>query len=181
MPTQKTQKVKLKEVKPNPNNPRLIKDEKFRQLVKSISEFPEMLELRPIVVDESMTVLGGNMRLKAIEEVGLKEITIVKVEGLTEEQKKEFVIKDNLGYGEWDWDIIANEWNVEQISDWGLDIPKYLDSVNLDGFFDSNGEEKKSSTSITLTFTEEEYTEVLEAFERHGGSKEQTVYKLLVG
>ena len=116
-------KVKISEVKNNPKNPRLIKDDKFRKLVKSIQEFPQMLELRPIVVDENNIVLGGNMRLKACKEAGLKEVYIVKAENLTEQQKDEFIVKDNVGFGEWDWDILANEWDTEKLDEWGLDLP----------------------------------------------------------
>lgn len=124
------EKVNINEVKTNPKNPRLIKDDKFRKLVKSIEEFPQMLELRPIVVDENNIVLGGNMRLKACKEAGLKEVFIVRAEGLTELQKDEFIVKDNVGFGEWDWDILANEWDVEKIQDWGLDLPIFLDAID---------------------------------------------------
>jgi hypothetical protein len=116
------QKVKISAIKSNPNNPRLIKDDKFHKLVKSIKEFPQMLELRPIVVNDEMVILGGNMRHKACIEAGLKEVTIVKAKDLTEEQQKEFIIKDNVGFGEWDWDVLANEWDTEQLQDWGLDL-----------------------------------------------------------
>lgn len=125
-------KVKIHEVKTNPKNPRLIKDDKFRKLVKSIQEFPQMLELRPIVVDENNIVLGGNMRLKACKEAGLKEVFIVKAENLTELQKDEFIVKDNVGFGEWDWDMLANEWDVEKIQDWGLDLPVDLSVTELE-------------------------------------------------
>jgi DNA modification methylase len=117
--------VKVGEIKANPNNPRIIKDDKFKQLVKSIQEFPEMLKLRPIVVNDDMVVLGGNMRLKACKEAGLKSIPIIKASLLTEEQQKEFIVKDNVGYGEWDWDDLANNWDAEQLTDWGLDIPNF--------------------------------------------------------
>ena len=123
----KVLKAKISDIKTNPKNPRLIKDDKFRKLVKSIQEFPQMLELRPIVVDENNIVLGGNMRLKACIEVGLKEVYIVKAEDLTEQQKDEFIVKDNVGFGEWDWDILANEWDTEKLQDWGLDIPIFMD------------------------------------------------------
>jgi DNA modification methylase len=116
-------KVKITAVKNNPSNPRLIKDDKFKKLVKSIQDFPQMLELRPIVVDENNIVLGGNMRLKACKEAGLKEVYIVKTENLTEEQKQEFIVKDNVGFGEWDWDILANEWDTDKLNEWGLDLP----------------------------------------------------------
>jgi len=128
----KVEKVKISEVKNNPSNPRLIKDDKFRKLVKSIQEFPQMLELRPIVVDENNIVLGGNMRLKASKEAGLKDVFIVKAENLTEEQKQEFIVKDNVGFGEWDWDMLANEWDVDKLDEWGLDVPKILDSSDDD-------------------------------------------------
>jgi DNA modification methylase len=116
------QQVKISKVKANPNNPRIIKNDKFKKLVKSIQEFPEMLKLRPIVVDEDMMVLGGNMRLKASKDAGLKEVWIEVAEGLTEEQKKEFIVKDNVGFGEWEWDMLANEWDSVQLAEWGLDV-----------------------------------------------------------
>jgi hypothetical protein len=116
------QLVNIQEIKNNENNPRIIKDYKFKQLVKSIKEFPEMLKLRPIVVNSEMIVLGGNMRLKACKEAGLKEVWILKADELTEQQQREFIVKDNVGFGEWDWDILANEWNNQQLEDWGLDL-----------------------------------------------------------
>jgi DNA modification methylase len=115
----------LTKIKANPNNPRLVKDDKFKKLVKSIQDFPQMLNIRPIVVNDDMIVLGGNMRLKACKEAGLKEVPVIKASSLTEEQQREFIIKDNVGYGEWDWDVIANEWDAEQVTDWGLDIPDF--------------------------------------------------------
>ena len=114
------QLIKISQVKSNPNNPRFIKNDKFKKLVKSVQDFPEMLELRPIVVDENMIVLGGNMRLKACIEAGLKEVWI-EVADLTEQQKKEFTIKDNVGFGEWEWDMLANDWEQTELEDWGLD------------------------------------------------------------
>jgi DNA modification methylase len=124
--------VKLSEVKPNPNNPRLIKDDKFHKLVKSIQDFPKMLEIRPIVVNSDMIVLGGNMRLKACKEAGLKEIPIIFADDLTEDQQREFIIKDNVGFGEWDWEMIANEWDSEQLEEWGLDIPDFSSDEALE-------------------------------------------------
>ncbi len=117
------QKVKLSDIRPNPNNPRVIKDDKFKKLVKSIQDFPQMLELRPIVVNDEMIVLGGNMRLKALEHLGIKETYIIKAGELTDKQEQEFIIKDNVGYGEWDWEQLANEWDVEDLDQWGLDLP----------------------------------------------------------
>jgi len=117
--------VKIGLIKSNPNNPRIIKDEKFAKLVESIKSFPEMLKLRPIVVNEDMVVLGGNMRLKACKEAGLKVVPVIKASELSDEQQKEFIIKDNVGFGEWDWQMLANEWDTEQLNDWGLDIPNF--------------------------------------------------------
>lgn len=131
----KTIIVKINEVKSNPNNPRIIKDDKFKKLVASIKELPQMLELRPIVVNDDMIVLGGNMRLKACKEAGLKEIPIIKASELTEEQQRAFIIKDNVGFGEWDWDALANEWDAEQLEEWGLDVPN-LEAVELDAVED---------------------------------------------
>ena len=118
-------KVKLSEIKNNPNNPRILKDDKFAKLVKSIKEFPKMLEIRPIVVNSDMIVLGGNMRLKACKEAGLKEVPIVLADDLTEDEQKQFIIKDNVGFGEWDWEMLANEWDAEQLESWGLDVPDF--------------------------------------------------------
>jgi hypothetical protein len=117
------QKIKVSEIRPNPNNPRVIKDDKFKKLLQSITDFPQMLELRPIVVNDDMIVLGGNMRLKALEHLGIEETYIIKAKDLTDKQEQEFIIKDNVGYGEWDWDQLANEWDVEDLDDWGLDLP----------------------------------------------------------
>jgi DNA modification methylase len=116
---------KITKVKSNPNNPRLIKDDKFHKLVNSIKEFPKMLEIRPIVVNDDMIVLGGNMRLKACKEAGLKEVPVIKASDLTEEEQRQFIIKDNVSGGEWDWDMLANEWDVEQLDEWGLDVPVF--------------------------------------------------------
>ena len=116
------EQIKIHKIKGNPDNPRVIKNDKFKKLVKSIKEFPEMLELRPIVVDEEMMVLGGNMRLRACMEAGLKEVWIEVAKDLTEEQKKEFIVKDNASFGEWDWDVLANEWDSVKLADWGIDV-----------------------------------------------------------
>jgi len=124
--------VNINEVLTNPNNPRTIKDDKFKKLVKSIKEFPQMLEKRAIVVDEAMMVLGGNMRLKACKEAGVKKVWVDVAEGWTEEQKKEFIVKDNVGFGEWDWDTLANEWDVDQLDEWGLDVPDFPNELEAE-------------------------------------------------
>lgn len=143
-------KVKIHEVKTNPKNPRLIKDDKFRKLVNSIQEFPQMLELRPIVVDENNIVLGGNMRLKACKEAGLKEVYIVRAEGLTELQKDEFIVKDNVGFGEWDWDMLANEWDTEKLDEWGLDLPVDFTIEELEAEEDDYEIPNEINTDIVL-------------------------------
>ena len=121
----KTELLPVSKIKNNPNNPRVIKDDKFRKLVKSIKEFPEMMEIRPIVVNDELIALGGNMRLKACKEAGLTEVPVIKAKNLTEGQQREFIIKDNVGFGEWDWDEIANKWDNDELIDWGLDLPGF--------------------------------------------------------
>ena len=128
----KTEIVKISQVKNNPNNPRLIKDDKYVKLVKSIKEFPKMLNIRPIVVNDDMVVLGGNMRLKACKEAGLTEVPIIKASDLTEEEQKEFIIKDNVGFGEWDWNLLANEWDAEELNEWGLDVPEFKQELEAE-------------------------------------------------
>ena len=171
-------KIKISEIKLNPNNPRLIKDDKFAKLVKSVKEFPEMLDIRPIVVNSDMIILGGNMRFRACKEAGLKEIPVIIAEGLTEQQQKEFLIKDNVAGGEWDWDMLANEWEAEQLSEWGLETFTPSD-VNLNDFFEESTEEKEQKNKIVLEYTEEEFALVNDAFSKHSGSKESIVFKLL--
>ena len=119
------QKVDIRTVKENKKNPRYIRDNKFKKLVKSIKDFPEMLEYRPIIVDENMTILGGNMRYKAAKAAGLFEIYIDVVKNWTDKQKEQFIIKDNVGFGDWDWDLLANEWDVKDLNDWGLNLPEF--------------------------------------------------------
>ena len=131
----KTEKIDIKKVKPNADNPRVIKNDKYNKLVTSIKEFPEMLKLRPIVVNKDMIVLGGNMRLKACKEAKLKEVYIIKADELTEEQQKEFMIKDNASFGEWDWDIIANEWSSVDLEAWGIDVWQNVDDM-IDKIYD---------------------------------------------
>ena len=146
----KTEKIKLSKIKKNPNNPRLIKDNKFHKLVKSIKEFPEMLDIRPIVVNKDMIVLGGNMRLKACQEAGLKEVPVIQADTLTAEQQREFIVKDNLGFGEWDWDMIANEWDAEQLDDWGLDLPVDFNVVEAEAEEDDYVEPDNLKVDVVL-------------------------------
>ena len=123
------EKVKISQVKNNPNNPRVIKNDDFRKLVKSIKEAPWMLQLRSIIVNDDNVVLGGNQRLRACKEAGLKEVYIIKASSLTEEQQREFIVKDNLSSGEWDWDALANEFEIEDLENWGLNLPLGYDEI----------------------------------------------------
>ena len=160
--------VKLSEVKTNPNNPRIIKDDKFGKLVKSIQEFPKMLEIRPIVVNADMIVLGGNMRLKACKEAGLKEVPIIFADDLTEDEQRQFIIKDNVGFGEWDWDMLANEWEPEELKEWGLDVPNWGETPNYDILDDdeANGQLEDMTSgvkkAIQIEFDLEHYDEAFE-------------------
>ena len=121
--------MKLSAIKQNPNNPRSINKDKFAKLVKSIEEFPRMLELRPIVLNKDNIVLGGNMRLKACKHIGLTEVPVMYADDLTEEEQRQFIIKDNVGFGDWDWELLANEWDVSDLNDWALDVPQVLDEA----------------------------------------------------
>jgi hypothetical protein len=168
-------KVKIKEVKENPLNPRTIKDHKFKQLVKSIKDFPEMIEYRPIIVDENMVILGGNMRYKAMLSAGLKEVYIEQYIHLNEEEKKEFIIKDNANYGQWDWDILANKYDEKVLEEYGLNV--WVPSLDIEtednvfatmlegdedndsdehGFTDDTSEKEKKKV-IQIEFEPEDY------------------------
>ena len=167
------QQVKISKVKGNPSNPRIIKNDKFKKLVKSIQEFPEMLKLRPIVVDEDMMVLGGNMRLKASKEAGLSEVWIDIAEGLTEEQKKEFIVKDNVGFGEWDWDMLGNVWDNTKLGEWGMDVWQPEESVSNETDYSINSLDEKLDRfldakikNITIPFETEEFVSVVGRLEQ---------------
>ena len=146
------QTIKISEIKLNPNNPRLIKDDKFNKLVRSIQDFPEMLKIRPIVVNSDMVILGGNMRFKACKEAGLKEVPIIIADSLNEEQQREFLIKDNTSGGEWDFEMLASEWDVEQLEDWGLDISNFdiNNEIDDEGNFDDPGISDKNQYGVIV-------------------------------
>jgi hypothetical protein len=156
----------ISQIKPNPENPRIIKDHKFKQLVESIKSFPQMLELRPIVIDENNVVLGGNMRLKACIEAGLTDVPVVQAKDLTDLQKKEFIVKDNVGYGEWDWEDLANSWDVEQITDWGLDINGFDVNANeLSDEFSLPSGDKSPFQQMTFTLADEQAIQIKNAID----------------
>ena len=155
--------VKISKVIPNENNPRFIKDQKFKKLVKSIKEFPEMLKLRPSVVNKDMIVLGGNMRLKACAEAGLKEVYILKADELTEQQEREFIVKDNVGFGEWDWDALGNEWNSVQLEDWGMDNWQNMDDIETSDDFSLPDGDKEPFQQQTYTLADEQAEQIKNA------------------
>ena len=157
-------KVKITEVISNPNNPRLIKDDKFKKLVKSIQDFPDMLNVRPIVVNKDMVVLGGNMRLKAIKEAGIKEISIEIVDW-SEDKQKEFIIKDNASFGEWDWSDLANNWDSEELTDWGVDIIGFSNVEDLGEGFSLPDGDKSPFQQMTFTLADEQAEQIKNAIE----------------
>lgn len=136
----KIQTVPIHKIRPNSKNPRLIKGVKFKKLVASIEELPSMLKLRPIVVDDDYTILGGNMRYKACIEAGLKQIPIIVASDLTEDDKKAFIIKDNVSYGEWDWDMLGNGYEFTELNDWAVDLPSdmFKDDDEIDADTDKD-------------------------------------------
>ena len=164
-------KVKITEVIANPNNPRLIKDDKFKKLVKSIQEFPDMLNVRPIVVNKDMVVLGGNMRLKAIKEAGIKEINIEIVDW-SEDKQKEFIIKDNASFGEWDWSDLANNWDSEELTDWGVDIIGFSNVQDLGEDFSLPNGDKSPFQQMTFTLADEQAEQIKNAIEEIKSTEE---------
>ena len=157
--------MNINEIKPNPSNPRIIKDDKFKKLVKSIQDFPQMLELRPIVIDENNIVLGGNMRLKACIEAGLKDVPVKQAKDLTEDQKKEFIVKDNVGFGEWDWSDLANNWETDELEEWGLDIIGFSNVEDLGEGFSLPDGDKSPFQQMTFTLADEQATQIKNAIE----------------
>lgn len=151
----KTELRDIKKIRPNPNNPRVIKDDKFKRLVKSIQDFPEMLDIRPIVVNSDGIVLGGNMRLKACEAAGMKKVPVVVASDFSAEQQREFIIKDNVGFGEWDWNMIANEWDSEKVQEWGLELPVFTnDSDEFGTDFNLPDGDKAPFQQMTFTLAD---------------------------
>ena len=151
--------MKLKDIKPNPNNPRVLRDDKFQKLKQSITEFPKMLSLRPMVIDENNVVLGGNMRLRALQELGftdVEEAWVKRSSDLTEDEKKRFIIADNVAFGEWDWDTLANDWDVVDLEAWGLEIPFYDEEVKQE-----ESKEEDDFKTLELNFNAFDYKNVV--------------------
>jgi hypothetical protein len=166
--------MKLKDIKPNPNNPRVLRDDKFQKLKQSIKEFPKMLSLRPMVIDENNVVLGGNMRLRALQELNFTDIDeawVKRSNDLTEDEKKRFIIADNVAFGEWDWDTLANDWDAEQLSDWGLNVWKddMTNNENYEGLDALSKLDKFMDAEIKrmfLVYDNETFTKVVNWFNK---------------
>jgi hypothetical protein len=170
-------KVPIKSVVPNPKNPRVIKDEKYKKLLQSIKSFPQMLDIRTIVVNDDMIVIGGNMRLRACQELGFKEIEVVKASDLTPEQRKEFIIKDNLGYGEWDWAMLEDDFEIAELEEWGLDILFKEDYSNKNEEIDIDDLDKEMI--LKFKFSEEIYELVKIELEKLANKPEDALLKAL--
>jgi len=159
-----TRHIPIKDIKPNPDNPRIIKDDKFHKLVESVRKFPQMLELRPIVVNSDMVVLGGNMRLKACQAAGLKEVPVLVADTLTPDQEREFIVKDNVGFGEWDWDALTNQWDAQELTAWGVDVPEMpeIEEVQFSGLPDGD---KPDFEQMTFTLHTSQADTIREALD----------------
>lgn len=174
--------IKLSGIKPNPANPRTIRDNKFEKLKASIEQFPKMMELRPIVVDNTGMVLGGNMRLRALQDLGYKEVPpewVRQADDLTEDEKRRFIVTDNAGFGQWDWDILANEWDAGELAEWGLDVPEWGSIDYSDKNHEIDVDNIDVQMTINLKYTEEEYWKVKEEFSKIAQTPEQAIWKLL--
>ena len=175
--------IKLSSIKPNPNNPRIIRNEKFEKLKRSIEEFPEMMELRPIVIDETNTIIGGNMRFRALQELGKKEVSnnwIKKVSELTEDQKKRFVITDNASFGEWEWEAIKSDRDLDFVADWGVDVPDFESEINYGNKNQEiNPDDFEDEMIIKLKYTAEDYEKVKTELQKIAVTPEQAVWNLL--
>ena len=154
--------VPIGKVKPNKGNPRFIRDEKFTKLVKSLREFPDMAKLRPLIVNAEMVVLGGNMRLKAMQELKWETVPVIVAENLTPEQQREFTIKDNVSFGEHNWEMLANQWDAELLTDWGLDIPHF------DGELPEDNPEDSDPNALLVQGTPEQLEDLLTELNTRG-------------
>lgn len=170
----KTLVMNIGDIKPNDDNPRYIKEDKFKSLVKSIKDSPWMLDIRPIVVNADHKILGGNMRYKACVEAGLKKVPVTIVENLTAMQENEFIIKDNVSGGDWDWDVLANEWDSVQLQEWGLYLWHNDENVDIDNMFiDAGDTDKENLNKIVLKYEDEDFAEVAEKLREDGRSPEE--------
>jgi ParB-like chromosome segregation protein Spo0J len=175
----KTEIISIKKLKPNPANPRTIRDDKFHKLVQSVKDFPQMLEIRPIVVNDQYEVLGGNMRLRACIEAGMKEVTIIRASELTEDQQRRFIVVDNVGFGDFDMDALANEWDAEELQEWGVDLPVFGDQDFSDKNKEIDTDEMEDEMKIVLNYTSAEYWEVKNKLAEISDTPESAILKLL--
>lgn len=159
----KPELYKVSDLVLNDNNPRFIKDDKFQKLVQSLRDFPKMLEYKPIIINSDNVVLAGNMRLRAAKELKYDKVPVLLADNLTEEEQKELIIKDNVGFGEWDWDMLANEWDMQDLADWGLDSPLFNDASKIEELHDTidnvglpEFETKDTTLKLTISFENEE-------------------------
>jgi hypothetical protein len=175
--------MKLTDIKPNPRNPRTITDEKLQKLKNSIVDMPKGLSIKPIIVDEDNVIIGGNQRYLALLELGYEEIPdnwVKKVIDLTEDEKKKFLIVDNVSFGEWDWGLINEDFDLDALDSWGLDVPVYTNSdIDLEDFFTDDFTEKEKRYMITLEYRKEDYDKVINNFKKFSGSRAGIVYRLL--
>jgi hypothetical protein len=158
--------MNIKDIKSNPNNPRIIKDERFEKLKKSIKEFPKMMALRPMVINQDNIVLGGNMRLKALKELGYTELPnewVKRAEDLTDEEARRFIIADNVGFGQHDWEMLANEWDSVELEDWGLDAWQNIDDIETSDEFSLPDGDKEPFQQMTFTLADEQAEQIKNA------------------
>lgn len=171
------QRVHIEAIKKNPNNPRIIKDDKFKKLVTSVKDFPQMLDIRPIVVNSDMVILGGNMRYAACKAAGMTEVPVIVADNLTEAQQREFVIKDNVSGGEWDWEMLANEWDAETLDAWGLDVGGVVISdEDIDDNFSLKDEEKAPFQQMAFVLSDEQHAVISEII---GKAKKHPCFDLI--
>ena len=166
----------IAEIKPNPKNPRVIKDDKFKKLVASLQSFPQMLDKRPLVcvtdIDGLIFPLGGNMRLRAAKELKMAKLPVEMADEWTEEQRREFIIKDNVGFGDWNYDELQSDWDNDQLSDWGLDLPTFVGiEEGTDGFTLPDGD-KAPFQQMTFTLADEQATIIKNAIDEIKGTDE---------
>lgn len=159
------EKIGINKIFSNSVNPRLIKEDKFKKLVKSIKDFPEMLKLRPIIVSSKYEILGGNMRYKACKELGMSEVWIIKADSFNKDQIQEFIIKDNVGYGQWDWDMIANQWDTHKLNEWGLEVLELEENFEEGDITENENENNKNEVVINLTMPHYQYEKMENHFE----------------
>lgn len=175
--------LKLSSIIENPNNPRFIEDMDFDKLKRSIEEFPKMLELRPIVVNDDMVIVGGNMRYAALKSLGytvIPEKWVKKASEFTPDELRKFIILDNAGFGKWDYEVLKEQYSVVELDEMGVTVPHY-EAVNPDDFFNNHEkeEEKPHTKKIILEYGEEEYEKVMQGIENLGASPERVIWKLL--